>query len=348
MGRDPDRIERPRCLCTTYCVVRTLIYHGQRVNGVSLFSATLQTVFFQAGITAFMGAPVCEFTLDNIRLVGSSVAGAETYLAAPELNLAFDVGRAPHDVLCAEHVFLTHGHMDHAAGVAYYFSQRMFLDNQPGTMYLPAPLLSPIRELLRLWGEIDGGIPKANLVAAQAGMDIPLRRDLLVRPFEVNHPMRRRDRSVVHALGYCAIEVRKKLREEFAGLDGPQLVELKKKGVEIEHRLEVPLVAYCGDTGPGDFLRLPCVADARVLVLECTFVEPDHRDRARAGNHMHVSHFRDFVHELRNEHILLIHLTRRTHLADARDRLRKEVGDEQMKRISFLMEHRRRRRPPPA
>lgn len=285
-----------------------------------------------------------EFSLDGLRLLGLSVAGAETYVVAPELNIGFDFGRAPPEVLAIDHIFLSHGHMDHAAGVAYYFSQRMFLDNAPGTLYAPPALLSPIRELLRLWGEIDGSHPRANLVAAHPGHDIPIRRDLVVRPFEVNHPVRRRDRTLVHALGYSAIEVRKKLREEFVGLEGPQIVELKRKGVEIEHRVEVPLVAYCGDTAMGDFLSLPHVRDARVLILECTFVEPDHKDRARAGNHLHVSDFRTILPQLRNEHVLLIHLTRRTHLPDARERLRREVGDEQMQRISFLMEHRRKRR----
>lgn len=289
-----------------------------------------------------------EFLAGAVRLVGSSVAGSETYVVAPELNVGFDVGRAPPEVVGIDHIFLSHGHMDHAAGVAYYFSQRMFLDNAPGTMYVPAALLSPLRELLRLWGEIDGSLPRANLVAAHPGHDISVRRDLLVRPFEVNHPMRRRDRTVVPALGYAAVEVRKKLRAEFDGLEGPQLVELKKKGIEIEHRLEVPLVAYCGDTAAGDFLRLPHVRLAKVLLLECTFVEPDHRERARAGNHLHVSDFRAFIDDLENEHILLIHLTRRTHLPEARERLRREVGDEHMQRISFLMEHRRRRRRPDA
>jgi ribonuclease Z len=293
-----------------------------------------------------MSAAPAEFEHAGIRLVGSSIAGSETFVAAPELNLAFDVGRVTADVLQVEHIFLSHGHIDHSAGTAYYFAQRMFLDNCPGTMYLPAPLLPLFRELLRLWSEIDGGNIKANLVAAHPGHDIALRRDLLARPFEVNHPVRRRDRTVVPALGYSIIEVRKKLRDEFVGLEGPQLVELKKKGVEIEQRIEVPLIAYCGDTAPGPFLDLPHVRNAKILLLECTFVDPDHRNRAQAGNHMHISYLRDVVPRLNNEKILLIHLTRRTHMPEARERLRHEIGDAEMRRVSFLMEHRRRRRRP--
>ena len=289
-----------------------------------------------------MNGRPAEFEHAGIRVIGSSIAGAETWIVAPELNLAFDFGCCPPEVLNVDNVFLSHGHMDHAAGLAYYFSQRMFIDNAPGTLYAPEPLLAPIRQLLDLWGEIDGNPPPARLIPAHAGEDIELRRDLLVRPFQVNHPARRRDRTIVQALGYSAIEVRKKLRAQFHDLTGPQLVELKRKGIEIEERLEIPLIAYCGDTAPGDFLALPHVREAKILLLECTFIEPDHQAKARAGNHIHVSQLRGIVPGLRNERIVLTHLTRRTFLGAARDAVRKEVGDNEMGRISFLLEHRRR------
>ena len=142
-----------------------------------------------------MSAFAAEFEHDGLRIQGFSAAGEETWFAVPEMNLAFDIGRAPPEIIGIDHVFLSHGHMDHAAGIAYYFSQRMFIDNAGGTLYLPAPLVDPVRRLLALWADIDGHEPPANIVAAMPGRDISLRRDLLVRPFEVNHPCRRHDGS---------------------------------------------------------------------------------------------------------------------------------------------------------
>lgn len=295
-----------------------------------------------------MASPIAEFEHHDLRLLGYSLAGEETYIVAPQLNLAFDLGRTPATVLGVDNVLLSHGHMDHAAGIAYYFAQRLFIDNAPGQLYVPRPLVEPVQRLLRAWADIDGHQPPANILPADPGIDIKLRRDLIVRPFEVNHPCRRHDRSVVRALGFTAIEVRKKLLEEYQQLTGPQLVELKRQGVEITRRLEIPLVTYCGDTAAGDFLDLDYVRNSKVILLECTFIEPDHRDRARAGYHIHVSDLPQIIPRLNNEKILLIHLSRRTPLAVARDALRAELGheyaDQLGSRITFLMEHRRRGR----
>lgn len=284
-----------------------------------------------------------EFHYDGITVRGVTLAGEETFVVLPEMNLGFDMGRCQRDLLSIDHVFLSHGHMDHSAGAAYYFSQREFVDNDPGNLYVPEPLLEPLRALMRVWADIDGHVPPSNIHAATPGQDIAVRRNLIVRPFAVNHPCRRHDHTVVQSLGFAAIEVRQKLKQEYLDRTGPQIVELKKKGVQITNRVEMPLVTYCGDTAPGAFLDHEYVRDAKILLLECTFVDPDHRERARAGNHMHLDALREIVPGLRNERILLTHLTRRTMLSDAKVLLRDAIGEKQAERVSFLMEHRRRR-----
>ena len=291
-----------------------------------------------------MSLPPAEFVYDRLRIQGCSLAGEESFFVVPELNLAFDVGCSPREVIAVDHVFLSHGHMDHAAGLAYYFAQRMFVDNAPGNLYLAPELVAPAQKLLRVWADIDGHEPPANIHAVIPGEDVTIRRDLIVRPFTVNHPCRRHDRSVVEGLGFAAIEVRRKLKPEYEGLTGPQIVELKKKGVEVTRRIEIPLVTYCGDTGPGDFLDLEYVCRAKVLLLECTFVEADHFDRARAGGHMHIRDLVENLPRLHNERILLTHLSRRTLLSEARRILKRELGDLTDERVTFLMDSRYRKR----
>ena len=142
---------------------------------------------------------------------------------------------------------------------------------------------------------------------------------------------------VAGSLGYALIDVRQKLKEEYLGLTGPQIVELKNRGVQITQRLEMPLVAYLGDTARGRFADLPYVANAKALLIECTFFDPDHVSRARAGKHIHVSDLPAVLEGMNNQHIIITHVTRRTNMTEARQLLRKALPHDVMDRVSFLM-----------
>lgn len=286
-----------------------------------------------------MTASLVEHELGGIRLLGFSLAGEESVVAAPELNVCFDVGRAPREIISVDHVLLTHGHMDHAAGLAYYFSQRNFIGTAPGTALVPAALDRPIRELMRVWGDIEGHVSPANIVPMNPGEQFEIRRGLVARTFALSHG--------VPALGFTIIDVRLKLKPELADKTGPELVELKKQGVEIQYTLEVPLVTYCGDTAEGPFLELDMVRKARVLILECTFFDPDHIRRAKAGKHMHARDLARILPRLDNEFVLLTHVTRRTALRHARQTLTNLVYPELMTNVHFLMEGKRPKPAPP-
>ncbi|HPF41831.1 MAG TPA: MBL fold metallo-hydrolase [Phycisphaerae bacterium] len=283
-----------------------------------------------------MNERLLEHQLDDIRIVGYSVAGEETVIAAPELNVCFDIGKAPAEVLPVDHVLLSHGHMDHSAGVAYYLSQRNFVGNAPGTILAPTRLVDPIKNLLQVWGQIEGHVTPAKIVGLQPGDEYQIRRGLVVRAFRNNHG--------VPSIGFVVIDVRRKLKPELLDKSGPELVALKKQGVEIEYTVEVPLIAYCGDTADGDWTQYDMVQKARVLILECTFFEADHVKRARAGYHMHVRDVARIIARLENPHFLLTHVTRRTAMGQAKRTLRKLVSEETYSRVTFLMDRRKGKR----
>jgi hypothetical protein len=58
---------------------------------------------------------------------------------------------------------------------------------------------------------------------------------------------------------------------------------------------------------------------------------------------VHISDLPRILPRLKNERIVLTHLSRRTALADARRLLEELLEPEQAARVSLLMEHRRRR-----
>jgi ribonuclease Z len=158
-----------------------------------------------------------------------------------------------------------------------------------------------------------------------------LRKDFMIRTVETHHGGA--------SLGYILVSVREKLKPEFFGRQGQELAALRKQGVEIQYRVEVPLVAYLGDTAYGKVFDHPDVQNAELLLTECTFFEKDHKPRAKAGRHLHVDQFVELVlPNLKNPQIILTHVSRRTGVRKAKAILRKKIGEEAMKRILFLMD----------
>ncbi|MFQ5461830.1 MAG: MBL fold metallo-hydrolase [Phycisphaerae bacterium] len=272
----------------------------------------------------------------GIEFFGFSLGGEETVVAVPEFNICFDVGRAPREMIPIENVCLSHGHMDHAAGVAYYLSQRTFLGNAPGRIIVDKSLALPIQKLMDVWSDIEGHPSPGQIYGVEHLEEVPIRRGLLVRAFRVNH--------AAGALGFTLIETRHKLKEEFAGKTGPELVALKKEGVAIEHTVEIPLLTYTGDTAVGRFLDLDFVRQSRVMVMECTFFEREHNHRAKAGRHLHVDDLPGVLERLACEHVMLTHFSRRTDLRTAKRIIERVVGERDMSRMSILMERPPRRR----
>jgi ribonuclease Z len=268
--------------------------------------------------------------LGTIHAIGYSVAGEETVVQIPELDVCFDIGRAPYFALTSNIVCISHGHMDHLAGIAYYLSQRHFQGMKPGTVLMPAEIARFADEMLRSWRNIERQRTPYTIVPMEPGQVYEVRRDFVIRAVGTHH--------AGQSLGYALVSVREKLKQEYLGLPAQELVALKKRGVEIQYKLEVPLVTYLGDTSFGPVFEQPDVVNAEVLLTECTFYEKDHKHRAKVGRHLHVDQFAELLPTLRNKQVVVIHVSRRTGIRKAKSFLRKRVGEELMKNVQFLMD----------
>lgn len=270
------------------------------------------------------------------RIQGVSVAGEQAVVHVPELDLVFDIGLCPRPALASPTVALTHTHMDHVAGLPYWFSQRHF-QKMPGTARCLAhpKMVEPLRRMMASWVDLERQRTPHEIVPIEPEGEFQLRPNVFVRAIEVSH--------TTPALAFAVIERRSKLREEFQGLSQDRLRELRTEGTEITRTVEIPLIAYTGDTEPGDFLHRDEFRDAQVVITECTFFEDEHRDRARIGKHIHVEDLRPLLDSWKARDVVIAHVSRRTLIPFARQRIEEVAGAERARSVHLLMDHRSNR-----
>ena len=244
------------------------------------------------------------------------------------------MGNCPRAALASKYAVISHGHMDHIGGLAYWCSQRNFQGMGPGTIVCDERIAKDVRGMMAGFVNLERQKTPYELIELKPGEELEIKNNIVLRMFEVEH--------TCPAVGYVIIEKRTKLKEEFVEYPQEKLREMKERGVEIVRHLEVPLVAYMGDTLPGPHLVHDSVRTAKIVISECTFFEPEHVSRAKIGMHMHVNDVAEWLGVLECEALVLTHVSRRTHMQYARDRLREVAGDKSS-RVHFLMDHRSNR-----
>lgn len=236
----------------------------------------------------------------SITLVGRSRAGDATAFAIPELKWLFDCG-APVQAWTPRVIFLTHTHSDHV-----HFLTRVVVGDEkrhpPTVVLLPEEGLPFVEAHMRAYREMvdcrltggDGGDddkeggsrssssgPNVVLRPARAGEAIPISHGgtrFVVRTLKMYHR--------IPCLGYSIFKVQSRLKDEYAGLSGPEIGKLKKDGAEVTTDKEVPFLCFMGDTTARVFEDHPEVLrDHSVIVVECTFIDVGSKERAATTMH---------------------------------------------------------------
>jgi len=273
--------------------------------------------------------------LSPYRVQGYSVAGEATSINIPEMDVCFDMGMAPRSALAAKFCALSHGHMDHVGGLAYWCSQRNFQGMGPGTIVCDKRIESDVRGMMDGFQSLERQKTPYELITLEHEQEIQIKNNIMLRAFHTEH--------TAPSIGYVIVEKRTKLKEHLVGLPQEKLRDMKQNGEEIVNHLEVPLIAYTGDTLPGAHLLRDDVRKAQVIISECTFFDPGHKQRAKTGMHMHVDDLVEWLKVVECEHMVVVHLSRRTHLGQARKQLEQQAGKELASKVHFLMDHRTNR-----
>lgn len=262
---------------------------------------------------------------------GHSRAGTETWFRVQPPGIAFEAGRGPLELAGADTVFVTHGHLDHVLGVPFVLSQRSLHRAQSTRVACPREIADPLRRFVAAAAELEGATYRWELLALAPGDRVEVGRDLAVVAFATDH--------VVPSLGYHLVRRRRRLRPELRDLPREELLRRRAEHgqTEIHEEREEIWLSYCGDTAPGVFALEPALFDSRVLLLECTFLGPAHRERGMSYKHLHLEDLVPWAHRFRNEAIVLHHLSRRFGVGELRAAVAEHLP-ELADRVRYLVE----------
>lgn len=270
--------------------------------------------------------PLSTLKHKALTIEGYSRAAVQSYWRIPELKLGFDLGGSPWAFMGTQTIFVSHAHLDHLAALPVYVARRRMMKMEPPTIYLPEQVVESVQRMLRAWQNLDRGRMVCDLIGVSPGDVIELSREHRVRVTSTKH--------TVPSVGYIVYDVRKKLKQEYRGLTGDQIRDLRLAGNEVTSEALTPLVCYTGDTAPAGLDSHEDVYRSEVLITEMTFFRPDHRkEKIHKYGHMHLDDFLDRADQFKNELIILSHLSTRTAVEGAAKALQKRLPPDLYDRV---------------
>lgn len=224
----------------------------------------------------------------SFTLSGFSIAAFRSGFFSKELNCMFDAGLS--SPFSPDNIFITHLHTDHIANIPFSF----YGGDNMITVYVPNGTEKMVEEFIKSahpyydYGAEDF-VMNYKVVGLKPATKIPImikKAEHLLETFECFHG--------VPCIGYGLTEIKKKLSDEYIGLDKTEIIKLKKSGVDITKRVLKHFFLYLGDTS-AEILLNPEISKYSTVMIECTFIDDDEFERACQTKHIHWSQLKDYV-----------------------------------------------------
>lgn len=146
-------------------------------------------------------------------------------------SIMFDAGVLLYESVSAKWVFISHGHIDHI-GAAVQHARARALSHAPATYYVPEEVVEPLMRAHEAFEKLDG-----RKIAFQVRVMHPFDSVLIGKKnqFRVQaFPTEHRVQSQGYAVFSTTVVSPKQLLQEYQHCSGPQLAELKSRGVRVQ------------------------------------------------------------------------------------------------------------------
>jgi ribonuclease Z len=223
--------------------------------------------------------------VEGITIDAISLAGFYTCIQLPDFKIALDMGICPRSAINKQHVFFTHCHGDHIAGVVRHCSSREMLGLPPPTYYIGSEDVEHFKSFIDAARKLCRSRMPYFVHEIKPNQQVDIRKDIRVKSFRSIHR--------VPCQGYTIYGVKQKLRTELLGNSREELISRRQSGEILTVDVETPLISYTGDTTIDLFQKEQQLQQVKVLITEVTFFD-DKVDAAAAKTRGHI-HIDDIV-----------------------------------------------------
>jgi ribonuclease Z len=258
---------------------------------------------------------------------GISVGGVYTSLQVPELSVVLDAGVPLRSFATTDHIFLSHGHSDHASALGALLGIRGLVGkHSPAQVFLPAEIEPAVREALAAQSRLHRSAIEIEPIPMLPGDTRKVYRDVWVRAFRTHH--------AGPSLGYQFFKRITKLKPEHQELPGEEIGRLRREGAPIFDEVERLEVAYATDTLSKVLESAPSILESRVLILECTYVDQKRTvEETQERLHTHLDEIIARADKFQNEALVLMHFSQLYGPEQVRDVIRQRVPPALWERI---------------
>ncbi len=273
-----------------------------------------------------------KLNLSGISVDAVSVGSVGTCIQLPSMKLAFDMGNCSAKAASCEFVLLTHTHIDHINDLCFHAARRQMQKLSKPTYIVGKEYAEALEELFAAMHKLDGSTMDHNLVVIGPGDQWALPDGRLIKPFRSPHSR--------PCQGYSIWNKKIKLKPDYQGLPPNEIVDLRKRGEEINDVIWFPEVSFTGDTMIDVVEREETVRKSKLLIMEVTFWDNKVSvASAREHGHVHVDEVLERESLFENDSILFTHYSARYSPEEVKKFFEEKFANSKLKdRITVLEE----------
>ncbi|KAL0230755.1 hypothetical protein PCE1_004310 [Barthelona sp. PCE] len=240
-------------------------------------------------------------------LRGYGCSGHASAYIIPELRLQFDCGMLMKQYNKVSNIFISHAHLDHYSAIPSVVGLAT-MTKRPIKIYAHPIFIEKMEAILALYEDLDGmELTHHTFVPIEIGDVIRMKKGIFVEVFEAFHV---ENPNNIPAFSFAVYEERRKLKDEFKGLESREIAELKMDGVEINDVTKYTRWFYTGDTTT-EIFNLDVAKEAENVITECTFLTDSLGGNAERYGHVQFSKLAEIIPTLNAKRIFLSHVSAR-------------------------------------